>query len=183
MGAEQDIEKVSSVEGAHESSPVDESILVIAFRCSLIRTANVYQVALDHDEEPKNWSQRRKWTITILTSLGDLVCLMSSTMMAPALPEIARDMDTTLEAANMSLSIFVLAFAFGPMILAPFTEVFGRRNVWLLCSSWYVVWNMTCGFARSKGLLVAARLLAGLGSSVEYVVSLIVSLLHNTSET
>lgn len=92
--------------------------------------------------------------------------------MAPALPQIAHDMNTTLETANMSLSIFVLAFAFGPMILAPFTEVFGRRNVWLLCSSWYVVWNMTCGFARSKGLLVAARLLAGMGSSVEYVVSL-----------
>lgn len=93
-------------------------------------------------------------------------------MMAPALPLIAKDLDTSLETANMALSIFVLAFAFGPMVLAPLTEVFGRRNVWLICSSWYVVWNMACGFAEEKGLLVAARLLAGIGSSVEFVVGL-----------
>lgn len=64
---------------------------------------------------PKNWSNTRKWTITILTSLGGLVCLMSSTMLAPALGKIAHDFDISQDKANMTLSIFVLAFAFGPM--------------------------------------------------------------------
>ena len=125
----------------------------------------------DNDpKDPKNWSQSRKWTITILTSFGGLVCLMSSTMLAPALENIARDMHVSQDKANMTLSIFVLAFAFGPMVLAPMAEVFGRRNVWLLCSTWYAVWNMVCGFARSNGLLLAARLLAGLGSSAEFAI-------------
>lgn len=127
-------------------------------------------MTLDTNEEPKNWTLARRWTITILTSLASLVCLMSSTMMAPALPMIAHDLEIPQESANMALSIFVLAFAFGPMVLAPLTEVFGRRNIWLICSTWYLVWNTICGFADTRGLLLAARLLAGFGSSVEYVV-------------
>ena len=124
----------------------------------------------DDPANPKNWSLARKWTITIVTSFGGLVCLMSSTMLAPALKNIAHDLDISQGKANMTLSIFVLAFAFGPMVLAPMAEVFGRRNVWLLTSAWYAIWNMICGFAHSNGLLLASRLLAGLGSSAEFAI-------------
>ena len=124
----------------------------------------------DDPTNPKNWTLARKWAITILTSFGGLVCLMSSTMLAPALGKIAHDLHISQDKANMTLSIFVLAFAFGPMVLAPMAEVFGRRNVWLLTSSWYAVWNMACGFAHSDGLLLAARILAGLGSSAEFAI-------------
>ena len=70
----------------------------------------------DDLQNPKNWSLTRKWVITILTSFGGLVCLMSSTMLAPALKNIAHDLDIAQDTANMTLSIFVLAFAFGPMV-------------------------------------------------------------------
>jgi MFS family permease len=125
----------------------------------------------DDPANPKNWSSARKWFITILVSLGGLVCLMSSTMLAPALESIADDLNVSQAKANMALSIFVLAFAFGPIVLAPLAEVFGRRRVWLVCSLWYALWNMACGFAHGNGLLLAGRLLAGLGSSVEYATS------------
>ncbi|KAK5704727.1 hypothetical protein LTR17_021641 [Elasticomyces elasticus] len=117
---------------------------------------------------PQNFSLFRKWLITVLTSFGGLVCLMSSTMLAPALGDIAHDLDITQAEASMTLSIFVLAFAFGPMVLAPMAEVFGRRNVWLLSSIWYCIFNIISGFSHNNGLLLATRLLAGLGSSVEY---------------
>lgn len=126
----------------------------------------------EHDPEcPLNWPAARKWLITIISSLGGFVCLVSSTMLAPALGNIADDLAITRETANMTLSIFVLACAFGPLVLAPMAEVFGRRRIWLVCSLWYVVWNMVCGFARDDGLLLSARLFAGLGSSAEYAVS------------
>ena len=125
----------------------------------------------DNDQaNPKNWPIARKWLITLLTSFGGLVCLMSSTMLAPALENIAHDLNVSKSKANMTLSIFVLAFAFGPMVLAPMAEVFGRRNVWLITSTWYTVWNLACGFADSTGLLLASRLLAGLGSSAEFAI-------------
>ncbi|EEH37757.2 hypothetical protein PAAG_00678 [Paracoccidioides lutzii Pb01] len=125
----------------------------------------------DDPKNPLNWSMFWKWAVALLTSLGGLVTLMSGAMLAPALEAIGKDLNTSPDTTNMCLSIFVLAFAFGPMVLAPMTEIFGRRNVWIACSAWYVIWNGVCGFANSQGLMLAARLLSGLGASAEFAVS------------
>lgn len=124
----------------------------------------------DDPLNPYNWSQPRKWALTLLLSLGGLVTLMASTMMAPALAAIANDLGTSQASAQIFLSIFVLAFAFGPMVLAPLSEVFGRRPVWILSSCFFILWNTVSGFSNSTGLLIASRLLAGIGASVEYAI-------------
>lgn len=89
-------------------------------------TRSLEQVTWDGEDDPanpKHWSLLQKLTVTILSSFGGLVCLMSSTMLAPALETIARDLDVSQAKANMTLSIFVLAFAFRPLVLAPLAEV------------------------------------------------------------
>ncbi|EER44643.1 conserved hypothetical protein [Histoplasma capsulatum H143] len=103
----------------------------------------------DDPQNPLNWSMFWKWAVALLTSFGGLVTLMSGAMLAPALDSIGKDLNTSPDTTNMCLSIFVLAFAFGPMVLAPMTEIFGRRH----------------------GLMLSARLLAGLGASAEFAVS------------
>jgi MFS family permease len=105
-------------------------------------------------------------------SFGGLVTLMSGSMVAPALPALSHDLHMSEATADLSLSIFLLAFAIGPMILAPFTEIYGRRPVWLICGVFYSVWSIVCGFSPNKGTLVASRLLSGLGASVDFVVSI-----------
>jgi len=95
---------------------------------------------------------------------------MSGTMMAPALPAIGRDLHTDDATTQMTLSIFVLSFAFGPMILAPMTEVFGRKPVWLISGCFYILWNTVSGFSKTNGLMIASRFLAGLGASAEFAV-------------
>ena len=114
--------------------------------------------------------------MTLLTSLGGMVTLMSSNMMAPALPSISQDLHTNDATTQLTMSIFVLSYAIGPMVLAPMTEVFGRKPVWLLSGSFYLIWNTVCGFSKNNGMMVAARLLAGLGGSAEFAVSIS---LHN----
>lgn len=71
---------------------------------------------------PYNWPATRKWFTTLLTSLGGLVTLMTGPMLAPALDAIGKDLYITREEASMALSIYILAFAFGPMILAPIDD-------------------------------------------------------------
>ncbi|THC91030.1 hypothetical protein EYZ11_009512 [Aspergillus tanneri] len=127
---------------------------------------------LDDPENPLNWSMPWKWGITMITSFGGLVTLMSGGMLAPALEAISEDLHSSPETTNMLLSIFVLAFAFGPMVLAPLSEVYGRRVVWIVASAWYVLWNTVCGFAHNRGLMLAGRILSGLGASAEFAVSI-----------
>ncbi|KAI4732542.1 MFS multidrug transporter [Aureobasidium sp. EXF-12298] len=126
---------------------------------------------IDDPENPYNWPARRKWTVTLLTSFGGLVTLMSGTMMAPALGQISKDLHATESTTQMTLSIYVLSFAFGPMVLAPMTEVFGRKPVWLGSGCFYILWNIVCGFSHSNSLMIASRFLSGLGASAEYAVT------------
>lgn len=72
--------------------------------------------------------------------------------------------------AQLTLSIFVLAFGLGPLVLAPCTEIFGRP-VWLLSGVFYTLWSIVCGFSSNKSTLIASRLLSGLGGSVDFAVS------------
>ncbi|XDG08612.1 hypothetical protein ABKA04_008227 [Annulohypoxylon sp. FPYF3050] len=125
----------------------------------------------DDPEHPYNWSLLRKWSITILLSNGGLVTLMSGAMLAPALQSISADLHTEEEETQIFLSIFVLAFAFGPMVLSPLAEVFGRRPVWILSSCFYILWNTVAGFSRTSGLMIASRVLSGIGASAEFAIS------------
>ncbi|KAH8179487.1 major facilitator superfamily protein [Sarocladium implicatum] len=120
---------------------------------------------------PFNWSLLRKWTITLILAGGGLVTLMSGAMLAPALQVISEDLGTSSEMTQIFLSIYVLAFAFGPMVLSPFAEVFGRRPVWIAASCFYILWNTVAGFSKSSGLLIVSRVLSGLGASAEFAIT------------
>jgi len=87
-------------------------------------------------------------------------------MVAPALPAMARSLDITSEIEeSLILSIFVLAYAIGPLFLGPMSEIYGRVIVLQLANLFYLVFNLACGFANTKGQLIAFRFLAGLGGS------------------
>lgn len=62
---------------------------------------------------------------------------LASSMMAPALPQIAEHFNITNPTlVAMTLSIFLLSFAIGPLILGPLSEMYGRTWVCLLCKCW-----------------------------------------------
>ena len=93
-------------------------------------------------------------------------------MIAPALGDISKDFGITNKVeSQITLSIFVLAYAFGPLLLAPLSEIYGRVPVLQLSNLAYLAFNIGCGFCKSKQQLIVFRLLAGLGGSAPLAVS------------
>jgi MFS family permease len=120
---------------------------------------------------PLNWSSSLKWAVTDVLSATGFNRIMVSTVMAPALPNIAQDLKMTSTEATMALSIYLLATAFGPLVIGPLTEIYGRKRILHLSNVWFLVCNVACGFANSKQLLIAARFLAGFGASAIYALA------------
>lgn len=89
-------------------------------------------------------------------------------MMAPAIDAIAEELNMSATESTMALSVYLLATAFGPMVIGPLSEVYGRSSIFHFTNIWFLIWNLTCGFSNSKGLLIASRLLAGFGASAVY---------------
>jgi MFS family permease len=87
-------------------------------------------------------------------------------MVAPALDQIRADLKLSSEfEVSMVLSIFVLAYAVGPLFLAPLSEIYGRVIILQLSNMFFLAFNIGCGFAQTKGQLIAFRFMSGLGGS------------------
>ena len=120
----------------------------------------------DDPKNPKNWSFKMKWAATIIVSCFTFISPVSSSMVAPALSTIAQDFGITNEVeSQLVLSIFVLAYAIGPLFIGPLSEIYGRVPVLQITNLFFLVFNVACGASRNKGEMIAFRFLAGLGGS------------------
>lgn len=121
-------------------------------------------------EDPKNWNKSRKWSVTLTMSGVGFVAILSSSVVAPALSSIAKDLHMSPIEAQMGMSIYVLGLAISPLILGPLSEMIGRLPVIHATNVWFLVWTFAGGFARNKAMMIAARYLAGVGASLVYAV-------------
>lgn len=128
----------------------------------------------DGDEDPanpQNWPSSKKTSVVFMVSFLASISPLASTMTAPALPAIAKDLNiSSTPELQFTLSIYVLGYAIGPLFLAPLSELYGRVWVSQLSNLWFMIFNLLCGFAASTPQLLAFRFLAGLGSSTTLTV-------------
>ncbi|RYO83928.1 hypothetical protein DL764_009392 [Monosporascus ibericus] len=122
-------------------------------------------------ENPLDWPTGRKWAVTDVLSATAFNRIMVSTIMAPALSLIASELDMTPAESAMTLSIYLLATAFGPLFIGPLSEIYGREVILHASSLWFLIWNIACGFATTKEILIASRFLAGFGASAIYALA------------
>ena len=77
-------------------------------------------------ENPFNWSKRRKWIITIVTSFFTFLVALIGSSWPIGLGSFVQDMNiTNQELGLFTISIYPLGFGLAPLILAPFSEAYG----------------------------------------------------------
>ncbi|KAL5364820.1 major facilitator superfamily domain-containing protein [Aspergillus floccosus] len=115
---------------------------------------------------PQNFAASKKWTLLALISAFTLIAPLASSMFSPAVVYMAEEFHETNETVlSFSVSIFLVGYAFGPLLLAPLSEIYGRRVV-LSISNWYfVVWQIGCALSKNIQTLIVCRLFAGIGGS------------------
>lgn len=124
-----------------------------------------------YNSSPKDWPTVNKWTVTDVLSATGFNRIMVSTIMAPALSTIALELDMSSAESVMALSIYLLATSFGPLLIGPLSEVYGRAPVLHFSNAWFLVWNIVCCFAKTKEALIAARFMAEFGASAIYALA------------
>lgn len=72
-------------------------------------------------------------------------------MVAPALTTISKDLGITNSVeSSLTLSMFVLAYAVGPLFLGPMSEIYGLVPVLQIANLFYLVFNIGCGVSQTK---------------------------------
>lgn len=117
----------------------------------------------EHDPaNPRNWSPAKKWTSTTIVALYTFVAPLASSIMAPGLPDVAIKFGITSPTViALTLSIFLLSFAIGPLFAAPLSEVYGRAWVLHLSNLFFLAFNLGCALSPNTVSFIVFRFLAG----------------------
>ncbi|MBP0617448.1 multidrug effflux MFS transporter [Jiella mangrovi] len=99
---------------------------------------------------------------------GCLVAIgpISLALYTPAMPTLVLEFGTTEALVKLSLAVYFAGFAFTQLICGPLSDAFGRRITTIVFMVIYLAGSMLAVFAPTIDLLVAARLLQGIGASV-----------------
>lgn len=87
---------------------------------------------------------------------------LSSSAFAPGVPLVLAEFNNYSSIlATFVVSIFILGFATGPLLIAPLSEMYGRLKIYHCCNVLFVVFTIACAVASSFEQLLAFRFLAG----------------------
>lgn len=92
--------------------------------------------------------------------------------MLPALPEIGAELSPdAVEKAPLILSMFLLGIGLGTFFTGPLSDAFGRKRVILASSGLFIISAAVAYISQSFEMVLAARLVQGLGASGPRVVT------------
>lgn len=106
----------------------------------------------------------RRWKALWVTLVAGFMSLLDVTIVAVALPSMQRDLHASAPAIQWVVSGYALAFALVLVTAGRVGDTIGRRRVFLLALTAFVVCSAAAGAAPTIGLLVAARLAQGLAA-------------------
>ncbi|KAK4867143.1 hypothetical protein LT330_007884 [Penicillium expansum] len=120
----------------------------------------------DDPANPLNWPASRKNLHVAIVSIFTLTANLAATMFAPGASELADEFgitDSTLE--TMTVSLYILGFAIGPLIFAPLSELYGRLVIYNVCNVVYLAFTFGCAFSTDTAMFLVFRFIAGSAAS------------------
>jgi DHA1 family bicyclomycin/chloramphenicol resistance-like MFS transporter len=113
----------------------------------------------------------RPHSVQFTLLLAALVTLGSfaTDMGLPVLAQTGASLGVSAATAALTMSAFMVGFAFGPLVVAPVSDRFGRRPILLTGVATFAVFGALGAFAQSLGALLVRRLLMGAGAGTAQV--------------
>ncbi len=90
---------------------------------------------------------------------------LTTDMYLPSLPDIARMLHASTAQVQLTISAYLIGFAFGQILYGPISDRHGRKPVLLAAIALYCAASLACALAPSIELLIAARFAQALGGS------------------
>ncbi|RAQ46311.1 hypothetical protein AFGD_000257 [Aspergillus flavus] len=150
-----------------DQAGITQDVLEFRYRGSGTSRDPYVVVFIDNDPtNPLNFPQWKKWTITILQAFAVLAVAFASTAYTSGVSEIMQEFQVSRTVAILGVTMFVFGFAFGPLIWAPLSELYGRQIVFFATYMALAAFNAGTAGAPNIAALIIMRALAGtFGSS------------------
>ncbi|KAF3074155.1 hypothetical protein CFAM422_003804 [Trichoderma lentiforme] len=126
-------------------------------------------IAWEHEEDPlnpRNYPPLRKWFLLSLVSGITLISPLASSIFAPAVANAAEEFNvTSTTVRSLGVTAYLFGYGFGPLFLSPLSEIYGRRIILSIATSFFVLFQIGCALAPNFASIIVFRLLTGIGGS------------------
>lgn len=106
-----------------------------------------------------------RWVVAT-TVLGSAVAQLTATVVNVALPALADGLDADAAALQWIINGYLLTLASLILVGGSLGDRYGRRRVYQIGVGWFALASLLCALAPSAELLVAARVLQGVGGAL-----------------
>lgn len=126
-----------------------------------------YEIDFDDDgENPQDWTMLKKGTIIFIMSFSTLVVVMYSTSYTSGIPGMMSTFDITSKTLIvLGVTTYLAGLALGSIVLAPLSEMYGRRPVYLIAVFMFTVLIIPCALAKNLETILVVRFFGAIAGS------------------
>ncbi|KAF4974756.1 hypothetical protein FZEAL_8373 [Fusarium zealandicum] len=110
---------------------------------------------------PPDYKNSTKWGLTFIVALATAAAPLGSTVVYPALPVLAREFNASETVTNLSVALYMISMAIFPLWWSSFSEEFGRRSIYLISFTLFVVFSVLSAISTNITMLIVFRMCAG----------------------
>ncbi|KAL4896269.1 major facilitator superfamily domain-containing protein [Aspergillus ambiguus] len=114
---------------------------------------------------PRNFHTLRRWLIVVICSTGSLCVTCTSSMYTVTYDQLTQAFDCSRIVATLGLSFFIWGLGVGPLFLSPLSEFYGRRYIYIISFTLFLIWLIPCAVAQNIQTMIVCRFFNGLSGS------------------
>ncbi|KAI0432412.1 putative MFS multidrug transporter [Xylaria sp. FL1042] len=116
----------------------------------------------DDPENPQNWPRRKSFGHVIIVAVLSMVVNIAATIVAPGVSSLIEEFHIQNETiATLTVTIYLLGFALGPLFISAFSEMYGRLVVYHASNLVFVAFVVGCALSRNTPEYLIFRFLSG----------------------
>ena len=112
------------------------------------------------------WGSGQARGVLAATVVGSGMAMLDGTIVNVALPKIGAELGASVTGLQWVLDGYLLSLASLILVAGSLGDRYGRRRMFLVGVVWFGLSSVLCGLAPSTGVLVAARVLQGVGGAL-----------------
>ncbi|KAG9642641.1 MFS general substrate transporter, partial [Aureobasidium melanogenum] len=116
-------------------------------------------------KKPSNMSELRKWMIVVSTGLMTFCVSFASSVFSTTTFVTAELFGVSSEVMILGLSLYVLGFAFGPLIWGPLSEAYGRTRPLFAGMIIFCIFQVPVAVAQNLQTIFICRFLGGVAGA------------------
>src|SRR5262245_26554719 len=97
----------------------------------------------------------------LLLVLYEISMYLSNDMYLPALPDMMKELDLSIQQAQLTLTTWFVRTASLPLVMGVVSDRYGRRSVLLCGGVIYILMSIVCAMTTNVHTLLIARFIQG----------------------